>query len=1334
MSKHPLILSFALALLLLAVLTGLLATQAGSRWLLQRVIDNVPGKASVGAIHGRLLDHLVLGDVNYADDNQSLSIKKLELRWQPRALFSRRLKINDLIVENIALTLHKMEKQPKQDSTFKGELALPVAVDIDNCLLTNSSINGDGFDHVLHQLHLSITTVDDKINLNTLTADADLGHVNANGFISTTAGLPLKLNLNWLINPQKNQNWQGEAAFNGDLNKLLFSTQLITPFPVKLNGTIQDVLKKTPKITLNGEWRNLVWPIASATPNIQSPIGQIQLNGTTDAYKVTVGSQLVRNGLPKTELNVDGTGNLQAFNLTALELKSADSTLELTGQIAWQPLITFNLSLDGQRVNPALFVPELPGNLAISTHVKGVIDPKALQLDADITQITGTLRNKPFNANGKIKVNGEQVQVDKINIASGKNQLAVNGHINPKQGDLRLKLDLPQLASLWPTLAGNIKGDGELTGGWQQPSLRLAANANNLKFVAYSADKLVIDIDYSATSNQISQLSVIASGIRTNNHLINSIKLNGNGTLSQHTFAAEMDAPQAKLTTGLTGNWQQPIWSGELNKININLPNDQLWSLANKVPIRIERKANGIDAVINEICLTRQSAAICSKFNVFANGDFNASLVSKALPTGLLQPFLPPDINLSSVLDGELQFQRKLNVLNGTYNFATSPALLSVAGKDGTKSFRLNPSKLLGTVKGDEIMADLNLNLTGDDYLRSHLLLNIGKSQHIAGQVTAAIADFSPLQAFVPELSHLNGRLAADLNLQGALTHPAIKGYFDLVDAELDNGQFGLRQLNLHGNVAGKNGDQIQLHGSTMPIVLNKPDAGQSVNINAQVSFTANFKQQPTLIGDFSLNLPANTAITLRSEGQKKQLALGASSLTGTLRNNRLLATLDLALTGQDYVRGNLQMATTGTKALSGKLNATIRDFGVVETFAPDLSDVKGLLTADVTLSGTSQKPTVNGTMHLTGGALTVEQLGANFHDIDMIATTPLLSDNVQIRGSAASGKGMLKMDGTIGLQPEAGWPTAITLSGKDFEVAKLPEAEIAISPALKFGRANNLSKISGELAIPKAIIKVEDIPENAVNVSPDEIILGETKPDEKSLTTSGLQTDITVSLGKAVSFSGQGLQTKLNGNLRVIDRASKMTLQGSINMADASYKSYGQNLSVRKGQFVFNGPVDNPWLTVEAIRLSKSKKVTAILSLSGTLDSPQTRISSEPALPESEALAYLLTGSPLNQVSKSDSNMLASAAIAYGADQASWLAEQLGISEFSVQEGNTLKDTLLVMGKYLTPDFYLGAKVGMFNKQAVLVLKHKLIDNINVETQAGTSQRIKLNYEFDGD
>jgi translocation and assembly module TamB len=120
--------------------------------------------------------------------------------------------------------------------------------------------------------------------------------------------------------------------------------------------------------------------------------------------------------------------------------------------------------------------------------------------------------------------------------------------------------------------------------------------------------------------------------------------------------------------------------------------------------------------------------------------------------------------------------------------------------------------------------------------------------------------------------------------------------------------------------------------------------------------------------------------------------------------------------------------------------------------------------------------------------------------------------------------------------------------------------------------------------------------------------------------------------------------------------------------------------------------------------------------------------------LPEAEALAYLVTGRALSQVSKAEGDMVASAALSYGAGQVSWIADKLGVDEFEIKEGKTLQDTLATVGQYLTPDFYVGAKVGLFNKQAVLVLKRKLTKTLNVETQTGTSQRIKLNYEFDKD
>jgi translocation and assembly module TamB len=243
---------------------------------------------------------------------------------------------------------------------------------------------------------------------------------------------------------------------------------------------------------------------------------------------------------------------------------------------------------------------------------------------------------------------------------------------------------------------------------------------------------------------------------------------------------------------------------------------------------------------------------------------------------------------------------------------------------------------------------------------------------------------------------------------------------------------------------------------------------------------------------------------------------------------------------------------------------------------------------------------------------------------------------------------------------------------------------------------------------------------------------VGEEKKDTTPKTPPPkMSVDVALDLGKEVKFTGLGFKTELAGTLALKEKNENLAVFGTVDMKKARFKSYGQDLTVRRGRFVFNGSSSNPMLDVEAIRVSKSQQVTAILKVTGDVKTPKTHISSEPALPEADALAYLITGRALNQLTKSDGNMLASAALSYGAGQVSWIAEKFGIDEMELQEGESMKDSLMAVGQYLTPSFYVGAKVGLFNKQTILVMKYKFTEGFNISTQVGDSQRAYLNYEF---
>ncbi len=537
--------------------------------------------------------------------------------------------------------------------------------------------------------------------------------------------------------------------------------------------------------------------------------------------------------------------------------------------------------------------------------------------------------------------------------------------------------------------------------------------------------------------------------------------------------------------------------------------------------------------------------------------------------------------------------------------------------------------------------------------------------------------------------------------------------------------------LCLQGRYPASGDFQFKVNASALPISLIKVYLPENMQVNGVINADADIQQQKGLLnGNFGLTVPARSKIVLpNQQGGPVEFTLGLWRVSGKLQAKTVSADFDLALTGQDYLRGQLQLDTGTAKTLGGQITGSVLNFALLNPFVPQLSNIKGELKANLALQGRSDKPIVNGTVTFSGGAVDVDELGLEIRDIKLQAL-PAVGDGgrIQFSGSAKSGQGFIQLDGFATLQGSG----EFMLIGTDFEVAKLPEAQIAVSPQLKGLFSERQRKLSGKLIIPKAVVQLPQLPENAVKVSPDEVIVGEQKTAQNTAVDVPVDVDIDIELGKQVNFSGQGLKTDLSGKLKLTKSGEALAMYGNIDMDKARYKSYGQDLTVRKGRIQFNGPVDKPWLEVEAIRVSKGKDVTAILNLTGPLDAPKTSLSSEPALPEEEVLAYLVTGGPLNQVSQAEGNMVASAALSYGAGQASWLADKLGVSEFEVEQGKTLQDTMATVGQYLTPNFYVGTKVGLFNKQVVLVLKRKLSKSLNVETQTGTSQRIKLNYETD--
>ncbi len=1325
MKKRLLLIFLTLLLLIPVSLFALMNSEWGTRWLL---LTFLPAEASIQSIQGSLLDHLSLSKLRYKTATETIEINQFTFVWQPGQLWSGTLKIVELAADDVSISLSE-SKEPEEASSpfdFDAPLVLPIDLIIENLHLSNLQFQQGETQQSVAKLQLIAKTENGQLKIQTLAIEAQPLAAMLQGQVRLGKGFAFHLNTDWQLNTEQQGNWQANTKISGDTKKITFRNRISSPFQIGLKGIVKNPLDANPHINARLDWQAIKYPITGDTPQVKSEKGIIRFIGLLSDYRLKINALLNQTYLPNTSLVLDSNGSLDAINIKKLELKSTTGNFQTSGIVGWKDKTTFDIKALAQNFNPAIIMPDMAGNLSLDSHFKGQFTDK-LQLDVAINKLAGQLRGYPVSADGKLLLVGEQLTVNALNLNSGRNKIAANGTLGEKQAKLNIDIDTPTLNTLWTGLAGSLKAQASLQGEWQNPAVKMQANGQGLKFAEHGVEQLNINIDYDPATNKTSQLQILANRIKTGATQIAKLLIEGQGSIAQHSVKAEVSSQYGDVATLITGGIKAENWQGALAKLNIDSKDAGLWQLKNAMNIHASKNKAGIDIAANEGCLIQHSAALCVQGVYSANGDLSGQLKIVDLPSSLIQAQLPPDIKLITALNADASLQSKNGVLSGQYQFNTTPTSLTVQNRE----LHTGASSVSGKLNGTQVSADIDLALLGQDAVRGQVQLDTGKSQALSGQLLVSVVEFSALKPFVPQLSDLKGQLKANINLVGSLTKPVING-----DIDLNNGMIAIAEsdltihdIMLHAEASGGDTNRIQLQGSLSPsLTSKKPDAMQ---VSTRVNIHADVQQQASnLTGNYQIDVPPTT-ISLANA----KIPLGAASLSGKLASNRLFADLKLALIKQDYLQAHLELATDNSKALSGQITASVIEFAELNRLVPQVSGLKGQLKANLSLAGTTEKPTANGTINLSSGEVNIDDIGLQLRQINLQAQTlSATADRIQLTGSAKSGEGMLKLDGVVGLQAEAGYPVDLMITGDNFEVAKLPEAEVAVSPQLKVAFAKSQGKVTGKLAIPKAIIQLKQIPESAISVSKDEVIIGETEEQDTNTAPTNIDAAIDIELGKNVNFSGLGLKTDLQGKLQLVKTGEKMSMYGDVNMSKARYKSYGQDLTVRKGQFVFNGSPDNPSLNVEATRLSSDKKVTAILSVTGTPDNLKTRIYSEPSLPETEALAYLIAGKPLNQASKAEGNMIAGAALSYGAGQASWLTEKLGIDEFEVQEGKTLQSTLLAVGQYLTPDFYVGAKVGLFNKQVALVLKHKLTDTLNVETQTGESQRIKLNYEIDTD
>ncbi|ETK13726.1 translocation/assembly module TamB domain-containing protein [Pseudomonas sp. FH1] len=413
-------------------------------------------------------------------------------------------------------------------------------------------------------------------------------------------------------------------------------------------------------------------------------------------------------------------------------------------------------------------------------------------------------------------------------------------------------------------------------------------------------------------------------------------------------------------------------------------------------------------------------------------------------------------------------------------------------------------------------------------------------------------------------------------------------------------------------------------------------------------------------------------------------------------------------------------------KPITGNFSLVGLDLAVARPFVPMVETLNGKLNGNGRISGGLLAPQVNGNVNLVGGEISGPELPISLEGLNVQAL--IAGESVQLNGGWRSGKA-----GQGSLKGQIDWGQALvvdlSLQGSQLPVTVEPYAVLEVAPDLKISLKNDKLAIAGKVHIPRGDITVRELPPSTVKVSDDTVIIGSQTEEGKPPMAMAMDIDVVVGEDK-LNFSGFGLTAKVQGQVHIGDN---MDTRGELWLNDGRYRAYGQKLDVRRARLLFAGPLDQPYLDIEAIR--KTDDVIAGIRLSGSAEQPTTQIFSEPAMSQEQALSYLVLGRPLSTTGE-DNNMLAQAALGLGlmgsAGVTSDLAKNLGIQDFELDTQGSGNNTAVVASGKITEKLSLRYGVGVFEPASTIALRYLLSKKVYLEVASGVASSLDIFYKRD--
>lgn len=999
--------------------------------------------------------------------------------------------------------------------------------------------------------------------------------------------------------------------------------------------------------------------------------GTVELNGAIQKYTGRLDLATSGVGWKNSRITARINGDTAASEFSSLYAEILSGTVSGDLKLDWRNDFTLKAALHGEGLDPARLDPAFNGVLNFDMEGGAIWSKVGVsQGEMRARLLKSRLKGKTLSGEIDADLNGETFRIARLFLTGNGFDIHADGILSQC---LNLAANIGDLSALIPQARGSLSlnGWGRYAAG--VISGDLSGQGQNLTADGVSIASARVSARIDATPQRLINATAELDGVTHREIRLENAMLKADGTTGSHRLNLSLKSKTATVSGIASGRYADGRWQGELTSLS---GDDRVapWRLAAPVSLTISPQIVTI-----------------------------TSMLLTALPSERIE------------LSGQMQLQP----LMGSAKFLWSGVDLARANQ------WLREIRLEGRSSGN-----LDLKLPGRD------MLTLAAKASASGKVTLGKQSIKIQRALLNldvgdrgTNALLNFQTGEGISISGRLTSPE--------PATLSIPSQG----DIHASWSG------------LDVALAKRWLPQSIDLQGWLAGEINGR----LLTDkrFDLNGTASLAEGVgvwRSKRGELKSAVKKAEVNWNWRGEYLKGDFSMSLADSGEARGNFQLPLPGrfntapdqAGRVSGALNGRFHEKGVLTTLFPGvIQDTKGLLEVNLQADGTWRKPSVSGTAALSQAGAYLPTAGVTLSDIKLNAD--LNETKVRIKSfRVTSGTGSLEGSAELDLDGNKLTGYKGVLRGERFQVVHLPELQIQLSPDLTF--EGNLDKLSarGLLLVPEMLMNNQ---KSATLIKPsrDVRVTGRAVRSSQK-TVRKLDMQLRLLLGDQVVVKSEGFDARLEGeiNLRMSAPAAAVA-NGEIRVAKGSYNIYGVKLDINRGRALFSGgSVERPTLDILALREVDSVK--AGVTVTGTPEAPVIKLYSEPALADTDILSYVVLGRKLGESGGQAAVLMRAASllvspgdgpglqdklkklvhldtINYSADKDrssgyKYMESGLRDNSQNSRASSGVSESMLLLGKYLTPDLYVSYGRSLFTESQQFRARYSISRQWEVESK----------------